>query len=181
MRKWVNLDPVDRIDRAILAEFQKDARLSNKQLAARVGLAASSCLERVRRLESRGVLRGAHAEVDPAALGIGVQALVRVRLDRHLREPVEQFREHLDALPEAVGYFHLTGQDDFLVHVVARDTHHLRDLTMDAFTTRPEVARIETSLLFEVHAKPALPDLLPAEDAGRTPRRGAARSGGSGR
>ena len=164
---------MDRIDRAILAELQKDVRLSNKLLAGRVGLSASSCLERVRRLERDGALVGAHAVVAPAALGIGVQALVRVRLDRHLREPVERFRAHLDTLPEAIGYYHLTGQDDFLVHVVARDTAHLRDLTMDAFTTRPEVARIETSLLFEVQRKPALPDLLPADDAaGRTPRRG---------
>jgi DNA-binding Lrp family transcriptional regulator len=169
---------VDRIDRAIVAQLQKDARLSNKQLAAKIGLAASSCLERVRRLERRGVLRGAHVEVDPAALGIGVQALVRVRLDRHLRKPVDQFREHLDALPEAVGYYHLTGQDDFIVHVVARDTAHLRDLTMDAFTTRPEVARIETSLLFEVHGRPVIPDLLPAEDdAGPSPRRGTTPTG----
>ena len=169
---------MDRIDRAILAEMQKDVRLSNKGLAARVGLAASSCLERVRRLERDGAIAGAHAVVSPAVLGIGVQALVRVRLDRHLREPVEEFRAHLDALPEAIGYYHLTGQDDFLVHVVARDTAHLRDLTMDAFTTRPEVARIETSLLFEVHRKPALPDLLPAEDdAGRSPRRGTPHAG----
>lgn len=164
---------MDRIDRAILAELQNDARLSNKQLAAQVGLAPSSCLERVRRLERAGILIGAHAEVNPAALGIGVQALVRIRLDRHLREPVEKFRVHLDSLDEVLGYHHLTGQDDFLVHVAARDTEHLRDLTMDAFTTRPEVARIETSLLFETCRKKALPDLLPADAAeGASPRRG---------
>ncbi len=164
---------MDRIDRAILEELQNDARLSNKQLAALVGLAPSSCLERVRRLERNHTLIGAHAEVNPAALGIGVQALIRVRLDRHLREPVEKFRFHLESLHEVLGYYHLTGQDDFLVHVAARDTAHLRDLTMDAFTTRPEVARIETSLLFETCRKNVLPDLLPADAAeGASPRRG---------
>jgi DNA-binding Lrp family transcriptional regulator len=79
---------IDRIDGRILDELQKNARLSNKELAGRVGLAPSSCLERVRRLRRDGVPRGFHAEVDPGALGIGLQALIAVRLARHSRDLV---------------------------------------------------------------------------------------------
>jgi DNA-binding Lrp family transcriptional regulator len=140
---------VDRIDVAILAHLQKDARLSNKELAARVGLAPSSCLERVKRLRQTGVLTGFRALVAPGALGIALQALVFVRLARHARQQVKEFREHALSLPETVAVYHVAGQHDFLVHVGVRDADHLRDLAMDAFTSRREVARIETHLIFE--------------------------------
>ena len=83
---------LDRIDRQLVAALRKNARLSNRELAAHVGLSASSCLERVRRLESRGVLRGYHADVDPRALGVGLQAVVAVRLSQHSRALVDAFR-----------------------------------------------------------------------------------------
>ena len=78
--------PLDRIDCTILEALQNDARLSNKELAARVGLAPSSCLERVRRLREDGILRSAHFVVDPHALGIGLQAMIAIRLHKHDRE-----------------------------------------------------------------------------------------------
>jgi DNA-binding Lrp family transcriptional regulator len=144
---------LDRTDFAILAALQNDARLSNKELAARVGLAPSSCLERVRRLRKTGVLTGFRALVDPGALGITMQALVFVRLARHARRQVRAFREHALSLPETIAVYHVAGQHDFLVHVGVRDANHLRDLAMDAFTSRREVSRIETHLIFE-HVQP---------------------------
>jgi DNA-binding Lrp family transcriptional regulator len=141
--------PLDRTDRRILAELQNDARLSNKELAARAGLAPSSCLERVRRLSRRGVLRGFHADIDPAALGAGLQALVGVKLQRHSLAAVRSVRGHLLSLPELVAMYHLGGTSDFLLHVAVRDVSHLRDFIVDALTTRPEVAHVETSLIFE--------------------------------
>ena len=84
----------------------------------------------------------------PEALGIGIQALVGVSLRQHARPLVEAFEAHALALPEVVQVFHMTGASDFLVHVAVRDTEHLRSLALAAFTERPEVARIETSLLF---------------------------------
>jgi DNA-binding Lrp family transcriptional regulator len=141
--------PLDRTDHRILAELQNDARLSNKELAARVGLAPSSCLERVRRLSRRGVLRGFHADVDPTALGVGLQALVGVKLQRHSLAAVRSVRDHLLSLPELVAMYHLGGTSDFLVHVAVRDVSHLRDFIVNALTTRPEVAHVETSLIFE--------------------------------
>lgn len=151
---------LNRIDLAILAALQNDARLSNKELAARVGLAPSSCHERLRRLERGGLFRGFHAAVDPHALGIGLEALVFVRLGRHSREQVESFRRYVLELPEAIGLFHVTGKFDFVIQVAVRDADHLRNLTLDAFTTRPEVSNLETHLVFEHVRKPELPRLV---------------------
>ena len=162
---------LNRTDHAILAALQNDARLSNKELATRVGLAPSSCLERVRRLREEGVLTGFRAQVEPRALGITIQALVFVSLARHDREQVKSFRKHALSLREAIGVYHVAGQHDFLVHVGVRDANHLRDLALDAFTSRPEVARIETHLIFEHVAKAQMPVLADAEEPGRKSRR----------
>ncbi len=148
----------DRIDFEILAALQNDARLSNKELAARIGLAPSTCLERVRRLRSSGALRGFRAEVDPDVLGIGLQALVSVRVRRHSRELLEEFQEHVLALPEVVSFYHVAGANDFLVHVAVRDAEHLRELALGSFTTRPEVEHMETALVFRHVSGAALPN-----------------------
>ena len=153
---------LDRTDHAILARLRNDARISNKALAASVGVAPSTALERTRRLEADGVLRGYHADVAPEAIGARLQALVAVSLRRHARPLVEAFEAHALGLPEVVQVFHTTGASDFLVHVAVRDTTHLRELALAAFTERPEVARIETSLLF-AHRR----GLGPSADAGR--------------
>jgi DNA-binding Lrp family transcriptional regulator len=143
---------LDRIDRQLLAALQKEGRLSNKQLAHEVGLAPSSCLERVRRLEREGVLRGYHAEANLEAIGLALQAVVMVRLARHSRELVESFRAHLQQLPEVQSVFHVAGSHDFLVHVAVEDVVRLRGLVLESFTGHPAVAHIETSLVFE-HAR----------------------------
>jgi DNA-binding Lrp family transcriptional regulator len=149
---------LDRIDCDLIQLLQNDARLSNKELAAAVGLAPSSCLARVQRLKADGVLKGAHAEVDPDALGIGLQALIAVQLRQHSRAQVKAFWKHIMGLPEVLTVFHVAGTHDFQVHVAVRDAHHLRDLAMDAFTTRPEVAHIQTSLIFECAKGKVMPN-----------------------
>lgn len=150
---------LDRTNIAIVRHLQNNARLSNKELAAAVGVAPSTCLERVRRLQQDGVLRGYYADIDPAAVGIGMQAMVSVRLGQHSRPVVETFQAHALALPEVVQVFHITGANDFLVHVAVRDAEHLRDLALTAFTERPEVVHIETALLFAHYRAPGLPIL----------------------
>ena len=155
---------LDRTDFNILAELQNDARLSNKELAARVDLAPSTCLERVRKLRAAGILGGAHAEVAPAALGIQLQAMVAVRLTRHSRDAFDHFLEHAFRLEEVVAVYHVAGPNDFLVHVAVRDTQHLREMVLDNFTTWPEVDHIETALIFDHRRKPALPDLRVAPE-----------------
>lgn len=148
---------LDRIDYAILGALQNDARLSNKELASVVGLAPSSCLTRVRKLRELGVLRGFHADVDADALGIGLQALTAIRLTQHARHNFTNFLDHVSALDEVIAVFQLAGVDDFLIHVAVRDANHLRDFVLEKITTRPEVAHLNTSLIFRHSRSPTLP------------------------
>jgi DNA-binding Lrp family transcriptional regulator len=142
-------DDLDRIDFAILAVVQKNGRVANNRLAQAVGVAPSTCLERVRRLAGMGVIRGYHADVDPSALGVGLEAMIAVRLRQHSRDLVDSFRAYVVGLAEVRSVFHVTGGDDFLVHVAVRDSDHLRDLALDSFTTRHEVDHIQTRLIFQ--------------------------------
>jgi len=156
--------PLDRTDSEILAALQKNARLSNKELAARVGLAQSTCLERVRRLLRDGILRGFHAEVEPRALGIGLMAMVAVRLSHHSKEVVEAFRALVLKQPEVVGFFYMAGSNDFLLQVAVRDADHLRDLNLSVFSSRSEVAHLETALIFEHVGHRPLPNYAEEEE-----------------
>lgn len=151
---------LDRIDREILACLQEDARLANKELAARVGLAPSSCHTRVQRLVAEGVLTGFHAEVRRDALGIGLEALVQVRMSRHRRQDLDALRAALRQRPEVIEVFHLAGPVDLIVHVAVRDPDHLRELTLSGLSERDEVDRVETALVFDGWRSAALPDLL---------------------
>ena len=148
---------LDQTDFDIIGHLQNNARVSNKELAAAIHLSPSSCLERVRRLSNDGVFRGFHAQVDESALGIGLEALIGVRLTRHRRDLVDGFCEHVMALPEVVAFYHVAGAHDFLVHVAVRDAGHLRDLAMDGFTTLEEVEHMETNLIFQQRRKASLP------------------------
>ncbi|MGH7092774.1 MAG: Lrp/AsnC family transcriptional regulator [Stellaceae bacterium] len=158
---------LDRTDFGILRLLQNDAGLSNKEIAAEVGLAPSSAHERVKRLREAGVLRGAHADVAPKALGIGLEALLFVETSKHERGVVDRFLAEIVEVPEVRFAFLVTGSHDFVVHVVARDMTHLKDLVLDHFTNRPAVTRIETSIIYEARRRWELPRLAErSEDAG---------------
>ena len=156
----VPLPRLDRIDRHLVRLLQEDGRLSNKALAAAAGIAPSTCSERVQRLIDRGVFLGFHAEVEPEVMGIGLEALVAVRLRRHAEDDVERFWLHVEQMPEVISVYHLSGANDFLCHVVVEDAQHLRQVAVSGFTTLQEVAHIETSIIFEHRAKPGYPDLV---------------------
>lgn len=149
---------LDRIDFEILRCLQQEGRLSNKDLAARNGIAPSTCLERVRRLHALGAITGYHAEVAPAALGIGVQALISVRLRQHAHIAFDRLLAETLAIREVVNVYLLAGAQDFLVHVAVKDVVHLRELVVDTFTSRDDVEHIETSLIFEFVRSPVLPN-----------------------
>jgi DNA-binding Lrp family transcriptional regulator len=153
---------LDRIDHEILGHLQNNARLSNKELAAAVGLAPSSCLTRVQRLVREGVIRGFHASVDPRALGIGLEALVFVRLARHARELVQTSWDAFMAMPEVRDVFYVAGSHDLVVHVVARDVDHLRTLVVEQFGGEA-MGQIETALIFQHRRRPKLPDFAIGE------------------
>jgi len=150
-------DRLDRTDFAILRLLQNDARLSVKEIADRVGLAPSSTHERMRRLREQGVLRGLHAEVDPRALGIGLEAVFMIELSKHERGLVDRFLDEIVEVPEVRFAFLVSGRYDLMVHVMVRDTLHLKDLALDRFTSRPGVTRIETSIIFDARRRHELP------------------------
>ena len=152
---------IDRIDEALLRLLQNDARLSNRALADAVGLAPSSCLERVRRLSASGALVGIHAEVDPVTFGLTLQAMIAVRLKQHTQVVFEELREHILALPEVLNLFHVAGDEDFMVHVAVANAEHLRRLVWGGFTSRPQVDHVHTSLVFEYSRAPVRPVVHP--------------------
>jgi DNA-binding Lrp family transcriptional regulator len=147
---------IDETDMVILRELARDARLPNNALAQRAGIAASTCLARVRSLRERGVIRGYHADIDPAALGRPLQAMVAVRLQADSRGHLRSFVAGMAQLPEVLNVFFLAGKDDFLLHVAAASTQALRDL-VERLSRNADVAYTETSLIFEhVRADPSV-------------------------
>jgi len=153
-----DFDELDSVDRRLLRELQKDARQTNKALAAKVGLAPSTCLERVRELRASGAIRAFRAEVEPAAVGRPMEAILSLQQRASQRGYIESLLDHVSSLPETVQAMALTGTTDFIVHVAVRDMQHLRDLVW-ALTERPEIARIQSSLVFARLAGPPLTPL----------------------
>ena len=141
--------PLDDVDRRLLRELVADARIPNNALAARVGIAPSTCLGRVRALRQAGVIRGYHADVDPAALGRPIQAMISVRLQSHARGHIPDFMAKIAALPEVLNVFFLGGADDFHVHIAATSTDNLRDFVVVNLSGDPDVALTETNLIFD--------------------------------
>ena len=100
-----------------------------------------------------------HADVDPKAMGIRLEALLLIELSKHERGGVDRFMTEVVEIPEVRSAFLITGRYDFVVHVVARDMRHLKDLALDSFTNRPGVTRIETSIIYEARVRHELPQL----------------------
>ena len=140
---------LDDVDRAILAVLARDARIPNAALAQAVGVAPSTAHARVRQLCDRGVIRGFRADLGLAAVGRPVQALVAVRLAAHTREQIDHFRARAPSLPGVVAVFHVSGVNDYLLHVAVPDTDALREFVLEHVTSQPGVGHAETSLIFE--------------------------------
>jgi DNA-binding Lrp family transcriptional regulator len=157
---------MDRIDFAIVEALQTNGRLSNKELAGKVGLAPSSCLQRTRALMKKGVINGFHADVSLDALGVGLQAFIAVRLTMHRRDPFKGLCEHLVTLPEVRAVFHVSGPNDLLVHVAVRDVAALRDFVVERLSTRAEVDRYETSIIYSSQGRALTPPRAPRAAAG---------------
>jgi len=139
---------LDETDLRIVWELARDARLPNNTPPARAGIAPSTCLGRVRVLRERGVIRGYHADVDPAALGRPMQAMIAVRLQSDARGHIRTFVGEVARLPEVLNVFFLAGKDDFLLHVAAASTEDLRKF-VEKLSSNSDVAYTETSLIFE--------------------------------
>jgi len=157
---------LDALDTAILRELARDARRTNRDVAAAVGVAPTTALDRTRALRERGVIRGAVLDVDLAAIGRPVQAMIAVRVRPPSRRNIEGFRSWVAALPETLGVFVTSGSEDFLVHVAVPDNEHLYAFVIDRLTERPEVADVRTSVVYE-HLRNHR--VAPAPASGRRP------------
>ncbi|WP_433709505.1 Lrp/AsnC family transcriptional regulator [Nocardia sp. CA-084685] len=140
---------MDELDKAILRELQSDARRTNRDIAAAVGVSPTTALERTRGLTRRGVIRGALLDVDLPAFGRPVQALIAVRIRPPSRRMIEGFRQWVCGLPDTLGVFVTTGAEDFLIHVAVPDNDSLYAFVIDKLTERPEVADVRTSVVYE--------------------------------
>ncbi len=162
--KKVRRPVLDEIDRTILRLLRADARTPNNALAAAAGIAPSTCLARVTALRESGVIRGFHADIDPAALGQHLQAMIAVRVQATARANLAPLAHRIARRPEVLDLYFVAGADDFLVHVAARDTEALRAFVVDQLSARPEIAYTETSLIFE-HIPAALSEPSPPAGA----------------
>ena len=152
---------LDRIDLLLLAELQRAGRQTNAELADRVHLSPSACLRRVQRLEREGVIVGYRAEVDPERLGLGLQAFVRVQLKSHDAERIAIFAEQVNAWPEVVACHALTGDMDYLLHVIVAGLEHFSRFLLDKLLAQAEVADVNSSFVLRtVKASTGIP--LPA-------------------
>jgi DNA-binding Lrp family transcriptional regulator len=167
-----DLGELDAVDRKLLRELQKDCRQTNKALAEKVGVAPSTCLERIRELRTRGVITGFRAEVDPAAIGRPMEAILSIQQRGSHREAIERLLENGAGLPETVRVMALTGTTDYIIHVAVRDMNHLRELVWGLIERR-EVGRVQSSLVF---ARVEGTGLEPVDPVRPSPRAAGARS-----
>ena len=136
----------DRIDRQILALLQADGRMTNVDLAERVGLTAPPCLRRVRALEEAGAIRGYHAELDGAKLGYPIVVFAMVSLKSQAEADLSAFEAHVAAIPEVRECHMLNGEIDFILKIVATDLRAFQEILTTRLTSAPNVANVKTSL-----------------------------------
>lgn len=137
----------DAIDRNIIQILQAEGRIANKELAERIGLTTTPTLERVRRLEREGVIQGYSAKINKEEVGRGLTAFVAVTLKVHQLNLLEEFTSAVQEIPEILGCYHTTGEGDFLLQVVAKDTKDFEQLMRNKLTTLPDVERLHTSIV----------------------------------
>ncbi|PCI60722.1 MAG: ArsR family transcriptional regulator [Gammaproteobacteria bacterium] len=149
---------LDDVDLRILTILYKNADITNKELAAQIGIAPSTCLERVKRLKQNGVVKNAFIDVNLQTIGGNIEAIAAIRLQPYNKEVVNQLRDDLLQLPEILSMYHMGGSYDYFIHMSLRDSEHLRNFVFEAITSRDEVTTVETSLIFEHSRSGVLPN-----------------------
>ncbi len=138
---------MDDLDQKILLALQSNARKKNVELARELGIAPSTVLERVRRLEENGLIQSYRGIVNPTQLGFTIQAIVAVSLDRHEVDIIRKFEQGIQQISHVRSCYHLTGRFDYLLHVIARDQEQLGDLIKNWIASIPGIGKVETSLI----------------------------------
>ena len=149
---------LDAIDRRLLAELQEDGRITNVELASRVGLTAPPCLRRVRALEESGIIKGYHAELDPGSLGFSIMVFAMVSLKSQAEDALRQFEDHMRTLPEVRECHMLNGEIDFILKIISKDLQSFQEFLTSKLTPAPNVASVKTSLTIRTAKKlPGVP------------------------
>ena len=138
---------LDRIDLRLLAEIQQHGRATNAELASRVNLSPSACLRRIQRLEAEGVISGYGARLEPRAIGLGLQAFVRVQLSKQGQAAIDRFVAAVQLWDEVVACHALTGDMDYLLHVYVRDLDHFSAFLLDKLIDAAGVADVNSSFV----------------------------------
>ena len=138
---------LDDIDKQIIALLQENARISNREIAKRVGLTASPTIERVKRLEREGVIKSYTAVLEKEKVGKGMTVFVKVTLSVHQMSLLDEFIDAIQGIPEILSCYHTTGQSDFFFFLVATDIADYEHLLRDKLTTLPDVQRLETTMV----------------------------------
>ena len=140
---------MDSIDRHTLKALQQDGRKKNSELAKEVGLAPSTMLDRVKKLEDKGILKGYRAVMDPEKLGLKAQGFACISLDRHQVKDIEMLENQIKMIPYVRACYHVTGRFDYLLHVVAPDISDLGNLIKEQLATIPGMGKIETFIVYK--------------------------------
>ena len=149
---------LDRTDLRMLAVLQSEGRITNAELAERVSMSPSACLRRLQRLEADGIVTGYAAQIDPQAVGLGLQAFVRVQLARHEADAIERFVEKVEGWEEVVACHALTGDMDYLLHVYVADLKDFSRFLLDHLLNASGVADVNSSFVLRtVKRSPSLP------------------------
>lgn len=155
---------IDRIDRRILALLSKDARITNKELSHEVSLAASSVHDRLKRLQESGLIAGAFTDLRLEQLGLSLKALLFIQMSEHKKDELDRFLREILKIPEVRAGWMVSGRFDSIVEVQTRDTSHLHRLVVERFSSREDISRIESSIVFESVSQHDLTEALELTD-----------------
>ena len=145
---------MDVLDVKIIEVLQRNGRVKNAELAGKCGIAPSTSLERVRRLEERGFVKGYRTEFDLKKLGFMVHGFVAVNLNSHNADEIDRFEKNVQDIPYIRACYRLTGRFDYFIHVTARDLDHYGEIVKTRFAAIPGIGKMETFFVMEDVKKP---------------------------
>jgi Lrp/AsnC family transcriptional regulator, leucine-responsive regulatory protein len=141
----------DALDRRVIGELQADARLTNVELARKIGLSPSPCLRRVKRLEQEGVIDGYRALLNRDRVGLGMTVFVSVKIEGHASEGAEDFVTAICAMPEVINFHLVSGETDYFLEVVVADLAHYQRFLLDRLLGMPIVREVKSNIVIQAH------------------------------
>lgn len=156
----MSVSEISPADLRILKQLQSSGRMTNQELAEKVGMAASPCWRRMKQLEDNGVITGYQANIDRKKIGLGLLAFIRVKIDSHSEEDAQSFEQEVGALPSVIACYAIAGDADFLLQVVAKDLDSFSSFAMEVVRRLPGIKEMQTSFVLR-EVKPL--DVLPLE------------------